>query len=340
MESQTKPKYSVYRDRKLASVSREISDAWRQENAKIVQEAFAPLIEMNKQIHKSFSQSIFLNIPPLLPQALQQKTSPTTVLPASLFEVLPSIRVLSETFRSVEQSFDPIRKQLAGVIESSELLRKVVAEQAARDAIVLDDSGFFFRQYLAKDDLFKLFGIERVDCRVRDAVLTNKLLDITRKEDFARDLETYFKESPILRRRWPIMEQTLETHMNRNYLLSIPLLLAQCEGVFVDALVMKEIVYVENYEVYRRNMDPQNPKGKKLISMKKVAEEVKKSELQEDENYMLFTNYIISTLAPERNHIMHGRKHDYNKAKLSVKLLLNTWCLANEISSHTDSQTP
>ena len=104
--------------------------------------------------------------------------------------------------------------------------------------------------------------------------------------------------------------------------------------MLADALVMKEIVIVEDGKVFAKK----NDKGRRreLKGMYALAEAVKNSELQENRQLRLFADLLIASLAGSRNKILHGRNVDYDSAGLSVKLILYILGLAAEISKYPD----
>ena len=343
MEKRQKSALSAYRNPDMPTMTDSLmqSAVRGQEIVDSLKVAISPMIRFNEEFHKGISQGILRGVPLFEPHFDSFLTE--ALQPVSLITSLPSMNSLSETILGIEQTFARAREQMAGLaslMESANLLQQALAEQAARDAEIMDASGFFFRDLLSEDDLLKLFGIEQVDCRVRNAAMTNTLLRVARKEEFAEDLESRFKDTYVLQGRWPIVENAYDAHRSRVYLLAIPALFAQVEGMLVDALVMKEILYVEDNEVFLRSHDPKNPKGGRLKGLSNVADQIKKSDLQEDWNFQIFANYVSDTLAPERNHIMHGQNIDYGKAMLSVKLLLYIWRLATILADQEKSIDP
>lgn len=213
------------------------------------------------------------------------------------FENLPDITELTRRFEEVEQA---------------------IAE--------LDDDGYFLLDHWSLSNLLQFVGINQVDGRVRSAVVTNKLLGITRHQDFLDEARLRFSDSSVLSRRWRVIEQALVAHRNRHYAISIPTLLAQIEGIFTDALVLKGAVKQDKGKLYARD------KGRdgKPVQLHGLGQKVQNSDLQDEPLLHDLARFFTDYLVKGRNDIMHGRIVNYDKAKLSVQLLLYTYLLAAE----------
>jgi hypothetical protein len=86
-------------------------------------------------------------------------------------------------------------------------------------------------------------------------LVTLALLTLTRSEEFAAELKERVLGSSVLEHRWEIVEQALDARRRREYLLSIPPLLAQIEGVIADALVLKNLAVPVGHKLYARGAD-------------------------------------------------------------------------------------
>lgn len=205
--------------------------------------------------------------------------------------------------------------------------------KAAKAANVLDEGGYrFLLHYWTLGDVSEFAGIDRLDTKIRNAVVTNKLLHMTRQAEFTQTLKESFQKSSILRRRWKVVEQALIAHKNRNYVLSIPTLLAQVEGMFTDALVLKGIVVRVKGELYANDGTGKpklDTKGKPM-KLHGLGQKVKHSDLQFEDILKGLAEFFASRLVPERNSIMHGSYVTYDTAKLSLQLVLNIYLLAAE----------
>lgn len=208
--------------------------------------------------------------------------------------------------------------------------------KAAKAANILDESGYrFLLHYWSIGDVGEFAGIDRFDTKIRSAVVTNKLLHMIRQAEFTQMLEEYFQNSSILRRRWKVVEQALIAHKNRNYLLSIPALLAQVEGMFTDALVLKGMVIRVKGELYAKDGTgkPKLDKKGKPLQLHGLGQKVQNSDLQSEDILKGLAEFFVSSLVPERNSIMHGSYVTYKSARLSLQLVLNVYLLAAEFAA-------
>lgn len=215
-------------------------------------------------------------------------------------------------------------------------LHRRAEEELEQVISVLHGAGYSLLNHWLLSSLFRLVGIDQVDNRVRSAVVTNRLLGITRRQGFFDEIRLRFSESSVLSRRWRVIEQALIAHRNRHYAISIPTLLAQIEGIFTDALVLKGTVKQDNGKLYAR--DPSGAlklnKNGDPIELHGLRLKVKHSDLQDEPLLHDLARFFTDYLVKGRNDILHGRIVDYDKAKLSVQLLLYTHLLAVEFADY------
>ncbi|MDE0608346.1 MAG: hypothetical protein OXH77_00340 [Anaerolineaceae bacterium] len=199
---------------------------------------------------------------------------------------------------------------------------------AAKDTAVLNEEGFPLRGVLSDDLTLQLWGLHKIDPEERQNILTKKLLEFVERQEFANEFESCTRLSPHLQARWPIIEQALEAHRNRKFFVSIPCLLAQLEGILVENLVTREILIVENQEVFRRTDDSSNPMGRKLRGLKEKASAAQGVRY---ERFNDMPEYVMQRLTGERNSILHGQNNEYGRAELSVKLILLIFGLVRDM---------
>jgi len=205
--------------------------------------------------------------------------------------------------------------------------------KATKAAYVLDENGYrFLLHYWTLAEVSEFAGIDQVDTKIRSAVVTNKLLHMTQQAELTQNLREYFQNSSVLSRRWKIIEQALIAHKNRNYVLSIPTLLAQVEGIFTDALALKGIAVRIDGRLCEKDITgkPKLDKHGKPIPIHDLKQKVLKSNLQNEKILQALGQFYTSYLVDERNAILHGSQLAYGTAKLSVQLLLNIYLLAIE----------
>lgn len=210
----------------------------------------------------------------------------------------------------------------------SELAKRFEPFGRALDA--LDQDGYSFMYHWSIADIAHFIGVDSVNSRVRKAVMTTKVLALVRKREFFEEMKGYFEQSTVLKRRWHIIEEALDSHHSRKYSTSIPTLLAQVEGVFTDALVLKGLVVRIKGKLYAKdgNGNPKLDKNGKRIQLHGLGQKVQNSDLRNEDILQGLAEFFVDYVVPERNDIMHGNHTAYDKAKLSVQLILNLYLLA------------
>ena len=253
-----------------------------------------------------------------------------------LTQVHDSLHTMAEAIRDSVKAELPtaattsIFEGLSGLLEISREIDE--AEPLIKTALA--EGGYpLFIEHLTLPDFAKLIGVDQVDPRVRNAVVTNKLLYVTRSDHFADSLDDLFQNSSILCRRSNIVKQALHAHQNRNYALSIPVLLAQAEGILTDGLVLKSLVIRKNDAHYVNVNKNGSPKLKKLIGLRSKIDK-DNVKLQNEKTLKNLVDSYIEKLIPDRNRILHGADVSYaTKAKLSVQLLLLIYMLSADLGA-------
>lgn len=227
----------------------------------------------------------------------------------------------------------------------------MVAERLALDAQQLD---WFIRQIRA-GEVFEETGypilsdyadskhvaialaVDDVDPKVRSAVMTNRLLAVTKATPFRESLAHSFAATSLLHRRWRIVEPALDAHRKREYTLAIPALFAQVEGMFVDVLILRGSVIREGGKLWAVSggQKRHNRKGEP-IELHGLRQAIQNSDLTESPLIEPMAHALMDHLFADRNDVMHGRKTDYDKAKTSVSLVLVAAILA-ALFSHLEA---
>ena len=212
-------------------------------------------------------------------------------------------------------------------------LARTLQEYAGREekAIeALDETGFgFLADYWYDDDLAMFLGMDKVDPRVRHAVMTKRLLSLTNSSEFRMTVEKDCATTSLLRRRWKVLDAALHAHGERAYCLSIPPLYAQVEGMFTDALLLKGAVVHQNGKLYARKNGrlKLNKKGKP-IEVHGLKQAIYNCDLTALPLLEPMGDALMNQLFADRDGVMHGRKTDYDQAKRSVTLVLAASILA------------
>lgn len=273
-----------------------------------------------------------------LRQALASIGEALQSLHSSLNALMESvIAPLQQNITAIAQSFT-LDLQIGSLVESlpdlSEISRRY--EGLVKAIEMLDRSGYrFMREQWMVSHVAPLTGIDQIDPRVRDAVITNRLLSLTRDSHFVDELQQLILESPVLSRRWEVIEQALVAHRNRRYVLSIPVLLAQVEGVFTDALILKNMAIRVGNKLCVRDQTGNvklDRKGQPVM-LHGLGQKVQNSRFHNDPGLQDVGNYLTDSLIPERNGILHGSHLAYGRARLSVQLVLAVYVLAAEIDA-------
>ena len=170
---------------------------------------------------------------------------------------------------------------------------------------------------------------------VRSALITNKLLQITKSSLFYDDLNKEFNSCQIIKKRWKIVELALEAHKSRKYFLSIPALLTQVEGILSDIIILRGEAKSIKGKLYARNNDGNIKTDRKgnpvlLIGLQK------KIQHSRFKNNVILQNISIlmaDRLITDRNKILHGQSLTPIKPKLSIQCLLLLLVLSKEINA-------
>lgn len=214
-------------------------------------------------------------------------------------------------------------------------------EQSLRGRAVVDAAGYGFAvPVLTWNFLAKLAKTREISPKVRSAVTTNRLLAVTRSAEFHDALMTVFGSSPLLSRRLKVVEAVLHAHHNRNYLLSIPALLAQVEGVLGDLLLLRGLVCIKGGKVYAKDLNGKakmNTKGK-MVELNGLSRLVSHSKLRDQDQFKALVQYITDEFIPGRNQIMHGRKTAYGQAHRSAQALFVLLILSRVVADLENGQ--
>lgn len=199
----------------------------------------------------------------------------------------------------------------------------------------LEQTGYGFTLHLNVWTLGSLRDSVAIDPKVRHAALTNRLLAVTRGQKFEEAMKQTFKESSVLKRRLLIVEKALSAHRNRDYILSIPVLLAQLEGVVTDILILKRTIIPKGKKLYIRGSDGRIKldSKNKPIQVHGVGQIVQHANVKEQEVLNAVVTMLTNQLVGDRNAILHGRRTSYDTAKLSTQVLLLISVIANEIAA-------
>jgi len=296
-----------------------------------IAQAYAPVFKgVAETVGKQFADAVRQQLADFNRQVFQSIQSSVNLLAES---VLGSLR---ENLANIVQSFK-LEVQVGRFFENlpdfSELLKQY--EKIDKAATALDEGGYRFMRYQwSLNEIAQFVGIDQIDPRVRNAAITNRLLSLTRSDEFVVEMERCFYDSSVLQPRWSIIEQALIAHQSRSYALSIPTLLAQVEGIFTDALILKNMAVRMNGKLCAKDQHGKLKLGKdgKPVQSRGLGQKVQNSKFRNDDILRDLVEFFADSLVSERNNILHGNHLTYDKAKLSVQLVLSVYFLAAEFA--------
>ncbi len=292
------------------------------------------LIQSTMQnINQALADSVQSSMHSLIQQASQAFEESTSKLFQSAIDSFSeSIRIVSQgiitTGLDQLNNLRPLLPTLSDLSAFAQLLEesRIVGEE-------FEASGYRFTAHLW--DMAFVDSLIRVSPKVRKAALTNKVLAITRSQEFEQNLQELCVSLPLLRRRWKIVKLALEYHQRREYLASVPLLLAQVEGLFTDAMILYRMAAPKGRKLYARGSDDKLILNAKMKPIEVMTLRAKVDYAPKFKSHAVLKNVIdlfLDQLIAERNNILHGRRTAYGTAKLSNQLLLLIYVLANEIT--------
>jgi len=125
-----------------------------------------------------------------------------------------------------------------------------------------------------------------------------------------------FKKNKFFSPRIRILKKTLKAHLNSDYELSIPILLSQIDGVFIEK--HQGLDGKISFTNICKECKNEN-KIKAPLNARNISQYLLKKENQ----YMpFFLNHIMNTFENLRHDILHGKKLDYPDKDLSTKLIV------------------
>lgn len=202
-------------------------------------------------------------------------------------------------------------------------------ERTERGAQVLEDHGYGYANHIWTPR--SLASFDGTDARVQAAIVTTRLLAFTRGADFEKMLHNYVKTSPLLRRRWEVIQAVLRAHARGEYVLSIPTALTQAEGIISDLLVLNGLAVQDKGKLYaKENGKLKSGRDRKPVELKGLATKVDHARWRNHEVLHGLSRLVENRLATERNLILHGSDTGYGKAKRSVQALLLLFVLCQE----------
>jgi len=235
---------------------------------------------------------------------------------------------LEQLGKTLQRAYQPINF-VARLPNITDFIRAWEDLNEAADA--LDAAGYGFASDLMTVQFARAFI--RVPSRVRAAVATNHLLRLTRQETFVDSIREVMEPSLMLKRRRSIVARALTAHQDRDYLVSIPLLLTQVEGAFTDMMILKRYALPQGGKLYARNLHggAKLDKRGKPIRLNGLGQLIDHADFTAHPAVQSLCDHLANAVVPARNGILHGRVTSYARAKLSTELALLVFMLSSEL---------
>lgn len=194
----------------------------------------------------------------------------------------------------------------------------------------LERCGYRHTMLMLKRNGFRKFA--NLGPKTLDATVTKIWLRLTKRDSFKDELKERFQNSTILRRRWIIIEHAWTAHSRGDYILSIPALFSQIEGILGDALILNKKAKNKDGKLFLLDLNgsikTENGKQIELAGILPIIDQPYFNGISSLEEIVKLLRE--DNLAKERNAILHGRKTLYGRAKLSTQLLLLVYVLIRE----------
>lgn len=192
-------------------------------------------------------------------------------------------------------------------------------------AVALDEAGFGYSYSLWTMDF--IVELAQLGPNDRAGRVTAEIVAYTQSEELESELKALFTNSPSLRHRWPIVREGLADHKNSRFIVSIPTLFPQLEGVCSDLLILKRVAYALGHKLFILKAD--GSQGGELKGIDNKFAQARKNADLDDE----LASFVASYLAPSRNPILHGADVNYSQAEQSAHLILVLLSLASAVTT-------
>jgi len=281
--------------KQIEIINKQISERFRIPNSLIQQ--MQSVAEMNKKLTASFQ------IPKLTLSAIEhlQKINYDHIALAS--KALEQIKIIDTAFLSSLNPIFNLGFNWEGIFESFSKSFNFTNEEEFKKF------EYNWTGFLTIPELRKLYDLWKKGEKAKVKDLFYQWFSNEQKVD---NLIEDFNKNDAFKPRMRILKKALKAHINSDYELSIPIILSQIDGIFIDK---------------HKNLDGQivntcqkcGGKSKAYLN----ANNISKFILNKQNEYMpFFLEHIIDTFENLRSGILHGKKLDYPDKDLSTKLIL------------------
>lgn len=262
---------------------------------------------------------------------------------AAVLAVEEQGRLIRGVAVAASRQIEAISNSLTVAIPTCDLVRRLPSAReivevwqrqelaVAKGEKALDEEGFSFARSLVGVNL--AVTLAQVPKQLRGAQATNRLLNFTKSEAFRVALEDRVIGSDVSKRRWEIIEKALGAHCSRAYILSVPALFSQMEGMFTDSMIMNGLAEIRNNKLYALNSagSPKLDKKGHRVRLTGLDSKTHHSPYQNNPILNKVVGALDQALTGKRNGVLHGSDTAYGRAKLSTQLMLLVFILAAEI---------
>jgi len=262
---------------------------------------------------------------------------------AAVLAVEEQGRLIREVAVAASRQIEAISNSLTVAIPTCDLVRGLPSAHeivevwqrhelaVAKGEKALDEEGFSFARSIVGVDL--AVRLAQVPDQVKGAQTTNLLLAFTKGESFRLALEDQVMGSDVSKRRWEIIEKALVAHSSRVYVLSVPALFAQVEGMFTDSMIINDLAEIQNGRLYALDSAgiPKLDRNGDRVRLIGLGSKTQHSPYQNHPILSEVVGALVQALTGQRNGVLHGSDTSYGRAKLSTQLMLLVFILATEI---------
>jgi hypothetical protein len=251
------------------------------------------------------------------------------ILNSAMVPVLANMQRITRLLDSPPYALDIFRRlPAAGAVVAS---WRATRERIDQGEETLRAAGLGFAVSLVEPSL--LADLASAPACLKGAQATNRLLQLTRSDGFRGALEERVTISDVTARRWGVLKAALAAHKERDYVLAIPTLFAQVEGLFTDSMILKGLATTRDGKVLALRPDgtmKRNRHGDPVV-LTGLGQKVLHSPYQNHETLQEITAALVEHLTRRRNGVLHGSDLCYAKAKLSTQLVLVTLIVTTAI---------
>lgn len=238
--------------------------------------------------------------------AMQISKSKTNIPAALYFDLIT--RLNQDREPKVKNLVAPeIEEWLKPLIKLQETLRKI---ETFKHRPIYKEFEFNWLIFLSFDQMLRLLKMHK---RGKGKEVRRMLMRVAKNKTFLNDFLKELSSISILQPRLHVLNEVLNAHVDGKFVLSIPCILPQIEGILWD------IAHKKGFAV-----------GTTIITTRGRRRPVKSAYrlVAETPMYDLMTEYLAEFFLQKvytpnfRHAILHGRNHNYDKEEDSMKLVM------------------